>query len=106
MSKRRKPTGSTGFVSYREDGRGPRYQRLPFPESKADIERMILDGCLRALAGSGDNPYALAGEPAQNEENNFDFTLPTARGPEYLDLVEVADLSRSKGSYEAASDVL
>ena len=44
----------------------------------------------------------MVGEPVQNAEDHFDFTLPTASGQTYLDLIEMAPLEQVRGSYDRA----
>ena len=71
-----------------------------FPESKAGIESSIIDGAIRTQRATGINPWDITEDPKQLEENNLDFELLTARGPEHLDLVEYAPLDRYGGRYE------
>lgn len=76
----------------------------PFPDDKEAIERFIVAGTLTAAKFMRYNPYNLAGEPVQNPENDFDFTLPTKSGSEYLDLAEVAPLDGVRGYANAPAN--
>ena len=51
------------------------------------------------------NAKPLFGNPRPNEENDFDFTVSTARGDAYLELMEVAPLAAFGGSYEDAAAI-
>lgn len=73
-----------------------------FPRTKEDIEQHLLDSMLCASKKSGLNPYHLVGIPDKNPENDFDFTLPTVAGDEYLDLMEVAPLDVYRCTHETA----
>ena len=86
--KHKKPTGEMGGVRF---GRSSGYVPIEFPTEKEDIERLMLrltlsDDSIR------DDHYGLTGDPRQNPEDDFDFTLPTSTGDHYLDLTEVAPL--------------
>jgi hypothetical protein len=94
---RRKPRGINGLLRL-TTGRPPEFLRVEHPDEKDAIERSILAGGINAAVAQSVPLYELVGEPVQNEENHFDFTLPTAHGDEYVDLVEVV----LPGGYEAA----
>jgi hypothetical protein len=103
---KKKPTGHlwVAYSDMREDG-GWGMVQVEFPDEKAAIERFILQLTLDSLRSGGLDIYQLAGEPIQNPEDDFDFTLPTASGDEYLDLMEVALLGGMKitgSSYRGA----
>jgi hypothetical protein len=72
------------------------------PDTKADIERRILSHARAAAETQGRSLYDLVSEPIQNAENDFDFTLETTSGRQYLDLVEVV----LAGGYEGASNAI
>lgn len=83
----KKPVGELGSINA---GAGSlQYQRAAIPETKEEIERWALDSALRAAKQVGAALYDLIGEPARNEKSHFDFSLPTATGTDYLDLMEV-----------------
>jgi hypothetical protein len=71
----------------------------PLPTEKSGIEARILDLTLKAAEFMKIDLYNLVSPPVQNDENNFDFTLDTASGTEYLDLVEIV----LEGGYDGAS---
>lgn len=89
-----------------ELGRDPTFHEIVLPHEKAEIEAAILQAGLATAALSGQDPYQLLQQPTQNDENHFDFTLRTAQGEEYLDLMEAAPLQHYGGSYEAVPQVL
>lgn len=105
MSKRRprKPRGKIGTLRL---GKPASYIEIRLPDFKADIEKVILQNALAAAAAQKTDLYALTGPPIQNGENDFDFTLPSARGDEYLDLMEVAPLHEFGGSYDKSPQVI
>lgn len=103
-NEKRKPTGTIGDLTLYPDGRRPKFTPIQFPTSKAEIESQILHTTLEVARKSGLNPYDLDRDPEQNPENSFDFTLPTAHGEQYLDLMEVAPLEGIGGSYKKAQD--
>jgi hypothetical protein len=101
MKKRRKPTGTTGVVNVSIDATGSRaeFVKTGFPDEKGAIEEQILTGTLRTARAMGLNLYQGTADPAKNDENDFDFTFPTANGKEHIDLVEV--MLSPKGGYDA-----
>ena len=68
------------------------------PDAKDGIERTMLDIALVAAEAQKIALYDLSDSPKQNAEADFDFTLPTLDGNEYLDLVEVV----LAGGYQSA----
>ena len=78
------------------------FQPLPFPKDKAKLEQFIVKFVSHGLRTRGHNPYKLTGEPIQNPESDYDFTLRTVSGTEYLELMEVAPLEGVGGSYKKA----
>jgi hypothetical protein len=90
-AKRYKPTGQLGSLTIRPGF--AEYRRHNAPRSKEDIEKWALSAALRAARSRGLNLYNLLAEPFQNIENHFDFTLTTANGEEYLELMEVGLLA-------------
>ncbi len=79
----RKPRGLNGPLRVTT---GAKAELLPneLPADKAGIERAILNGALVASSTQQIPLYELVSGPEQNGENNFDFTLPTSTGNEYL----------------------
>lgn len=87
---RRKPTGSVGHISVDADSAS--FVTVRFPDSKADIERYILDRAIATAKSEQRNLYSLLEPPTQNSESDFDFTLRTRKGIAFLDLMEFAPL--------------
>lgn len=81
---------------------GARFESTKLSGTKAEIESQILQAAITNSQKKGFDLYALVGEPKQNEEDDFDFTLPTGAGIQYLDLMEVAPL-RGTGSHSKAA---
>lgn len=79
-------------------GRDPELLPYQLPAEKAGIEWRILDLALKAGESQKISLYGLVGAPIQNPENDYDFTLPTVAGTEYLDLIEVV----LKGGYQGS----
>lgn len=99
-----KPTGNRGPI--RIYGTFPdikvEYQRVEFPQEKAEIEAFIVDGFLRSLDGTAilQAPFH---DLRQNKTDDFDFTDVAASRPTHLELVEIAPLEGERGGYSAAS---
>lgn len=101
-----KPIGRTGLFrsKVKEDGtvQGT-YERIEFPTSKPEIEKLIADWFVGSMAKAaisfGEQP--MFSEATPNSENDFDFTVSTAKGAVYLELQEAAPLN---GPYENAPD--
>jgi hypothetical protein len=100
--KPRKPTGTIGPIIIGPHDRGVEFRPIDFPTDKAEVERYIMTFVISGLRKTGTNFYKLVGNPVQNPEDDFDFTLPTKSGKEYLELMEVAALDHVGGSYNAA----
>jgi hypothetical protein len=98
----KKPTGQIGPLLTIARDRSSSFTPIKWPESKLELERYILAHAVRSAANAGSNLYDLSGEPKQNPEQDFDFTLQTARGLEYLDLMEIAPLAWVGGPHHKA----
>jgi len=105
MTKRRskKPSGTIGSIIINPAEKTAELQSLPFSNDKAKLEQYFVTFVTRGLRRRGSNMYNLTGEPIQNPESDYDFTLPTVSGTEYLELMEVAPLEGVGGSYQKAS---
>jgi hypothetical protein len=83
---------------------GASYRSLKLPTSKEEIENWVLSRALRAADAAGLRPYALAGTPIRNAENDLDFTLPTEAGEDFLDLMEIVILPKgARGHRDGAT---
>lgn len=100
--KPKKPTGAIGPVVITSHNRSAAFRPIDFPKGKAEIERYIVKFVISGLRNTGTNFYNLVGDPVQNPEDDFDFTLPTKSGKEYLEFMEVAALGHTGGSYDTA----
>src|SRR4051812_1734477 len=69
-------------------GAPPEFIPHELPDQKDQIEMAILRQALDAASAQQIELYDLQEEPIQNAENDFDFTLRTPAGNEFLDLVE------------------
>jgi hypothetical protein len=98
----RKPSGSIGPIVMNPADGSAEFQALNFPTDKAELERYVVKFVVSGLRRMGTNFYALVADPVQNPADDFDFTLPTKAGKEYLELMEVAALENVGGSYDAA----
>ena len=78
------------------------FQPIRFPKDKAKLEQFIVKFFTQVLRRSGQYPDDLIGDPIQNPESDYDFTLKTVSGTEYLELMEVAPLEGVGGSYQNA----
>jgi hypothetical protein len=99
MKKPRKPTGITGSLRL-ESGKEPAFQQVEFPKSKAEVERHIAESFAATPADLGFKIIRIS----SNSENDLDFQLETDGGRVYLELMEIAPLELTKGSYEEASN--
>ena len=102
VERRQKPTGSQGWYRLGAPGEDPplTVTRGKIIGTKEEIEAEIVTRAMSALKQSGQDPYHLNGAPTQNLECDFDFTLRTERGTEFLELTEFAPLNIVGGSYE------
>lgn len=100
--KRLKPRGRLGAIVIGSAPRGAGYQPLDLPATKEEIEEYVLAGAIAACAAKGATLYHLVASPERTRESDFDFTLRTKRGIEYLELTEVAPLQRTGKSYDRA----
>lgn len=98
----RKPAGMIGPIRMRLADKSAEFTPIRFPKDKAERERYIVTFVTQGILKRGDDPYQLTGNPVQNPESDFDFTLPTVAGTEYLDLMEIAPLDTVAGSYADA----
>ena len=100
----KKPRGKMGHLQLgsAKDPDSVEFVPIELPRSKPEIEQWILAAALSAAGKAMLKPYDLTGEPVQNPEQDFDFTLPTPRGAEFLDLVELAPLQALAGRYDNA----
>jgi hypothetical protein len=92
----RKPTGTSGPLHVTADG--AEFLQLEFPKTKEDIEKFIVKAF---VANSGSMPLQIS-EYMQNRQNDFDFSVETAEGPKFLELMEIAPLENLHGSYDKA----
>jgi hypothetical protein len=89
-----KPQGTSGPISTGSDGSS--WKVIPFPDDKAERENLIaglfVTGFSNWVATQSEPSLAPFGEPAQNEEDDIDFTIPTALGDMAMELAEFAPL--------------
>jgi hypothetical protein len=97
--KHRKPTGEVGYLTVPPNCGEQPFRRFVFPTQKEEVERCILAGVLETCRLRGVDPYGLTGEPVRNPEDDFDFTLPTTAGTQYLDLAEFAPIDGRTGAH-------
>ncbi|MCI0487476.1 MAG: hypothetical protein L0229_12855 [Blastocatellia bacterium] len=100
--KPKKPTGTIGPIIITPHDRSAEFCPIDFPTDKAEVERYIVPFVIDGLRKTGTNFYKLVENPIQNPEDDFDFTLPTESGKEYLELMEVAALDHFGKFYDAA----
>lgn len=101
--KRKKPTGETlvTHVAAGPDGVMLKCSVLKYPEVKEDVERFIAEKFLATCAAKGHLPYTVS-ELRQNVQDDLDFTLATATGDRYLELMELAPFHGVKGGFSQA----
>lgn len=98
--KIKKPSGDSGYVNITD--RGFTIEKIVYPENKEDLEDYILKRFIYNLKSNKTNIYNLKENPIRNDENDFDYTLNTFDGIEYLDLMEIF-VNLGKGGFESAS---
>src|SRR5262249_1480539 len=76
------------------------------PSGKRDRERFVAGLAVSTAAGEGKRLYHLVQPVQQNPENGFDFTLPTERGPENLELLEIAPLPGTASAFPRGSGIV
>src|SRR6266849_5170275 len=95
----RKPTGKIGHLSLDPTALTADFVTVNFPSRKTEIEQYVLDCAITTARKTNHNFYRLTGAPLRNAEQDFDFSLPTESGTEYLDLME---MKPSSGPYQTA----
>ena len=94
--KPRKPVGVSGAIWV--TSAGPKFQTVPFPETKEEIEAYIAQSFSSQVLPGG----LVIRSIHQNKQNDFDFTVKTSEGSKFLELMEIAPLENLRGSYELA----
>jgi hypothetical protein len=97
--KPKKPTGVAGPTLIDLGKRVNSFNPLVFPPTKPEIEKLVLHAALASNRRLREH-YGIVGEPKQVREQDYDFTLPTATGETYLDLMEFAPLRKTGRSYD------
>ena len=92
----RKPTGTLGPIQVSADE--AQFLQIEFPRTKEEIEEFIVKSFVR----SSESLSPRISSYAQNSQNDFDFSIETAEGRKFLELMEVAPLENLRGSYEKA----
>jgi len=98
-TERRKPVGESGVLTIGPERQSAEYKGIHYGGTKIGIENYFLEVTLASARKKGVNLYNLTEKPVQNLEDDFDFTLNTQFGKQYLDLMEVAPLEEIDGSY-------
>jgi hypothetical protein len=100
-TKKRKPTGITGpvRVDLVPGHTSVKFQMVQFPGSKSEIEAAIVRAFLAAEQGVLLAPLL---DVRPNPECGFDFTDFAATIPTYVELMEIAPLEGTGGSYATA----
>lgn len=93
--QRRKPTGKSGVL--RVGASKQEFVPIAYGKSKEEIEEFFLNAAMRYGLGQS---LGIVGAPSRNEEHDFDYTIQTGRGVEYVDLMEFAPLGKAGGSYD------
>ncbi len=97
----RKPSGRTGPFEVQYDGAASldlKWNRIPFPETKEEIEACVVQGFLGTAIWQGILSRGV--RAAQNPTDDFDFCLDGDGSCRYLELMEVAPLD---GPYASAA---
>jgi len=97
-SKPKKPSGKMGALSI--GPAGFRFESIPWPAVKDQLEDFVLTAAIRSAREAGTNLYELEQDPVRNPEQDFDFTIHTRAGIQYLDLMEIAPLRDVRGPHE------
>jgi hypothetical protein len=92
---KRKPRGQLGYICVGSDAA---FHAVALPQSKEDIECWIVEHARDVAADSP--PFHRGTDPIRNPEDHFDFTLRTASGDEFLDLMELVILPVGARGYE------
>jgi hypothetical protein len=103
----KKPTGKNGVtrVAINSDGKPEAsFIANEYPVEKGDIEERIVNSFI-ASANSDLSRHGerfLLSNPRKNDLDDFDFTIESANGDSYLELMEAAALKGVKGGYKNA----
>lgn len=99
-----KPVGTTGVTKLTFAGGAATsdFQKLEFPKTKGEIEKLIVGGFVRSIGDSSLLPSRIANY-VQNRENDLDFTITLENGDlKLMELMEVAPLENVPGAYDSA----
>lgn len=103
MKRRRsKPRGEIGPIVIDPEGQSTGFTPVDLPDSKEEIEQFIVNLALKVEPMLGELLYGLVDEPRRTRESDFDFTLKTKSGNQYLELTEIAPLELTGGRYDGA----
>jgi len=103
MSKPQKPTGTSGPIRLTTglNGGQAEFVQLSWPKTKGDIEDFIVRGFLNTANKQG-ILHASIESLKRNALDDFDFTVTTASGPGYIELMEIAPLEHFGTTYSQA----
>jgi hypothetical protein len=92
MASRSKWSGAIGpLILSTETGRATtEWQRIAFPEGKAEIEEFIANQFVAAFNRASPLQSLIIKGLRPNDENSLDFTLSTSEGDKWLELMEIA----------------
>ncbi len=98
----KKPRGHVGSVTVGRDIGGMRYEAVPFPETKEEIERLVIETFNRALDPATREKFGITGFTKIPVENDLDCRVHSMRGDWLMDLVECVPANLSRGGHETA----
>src|SRR5262249_155400 len=93
------PIGEPGPPPISADGNFS-WQRIQFPERKADVERLVVEVFLNEVRSVFPIETAVP-----NAENDFDFSLETPRGTIQLELAEIVVPGAGSTPFESRRSV-
>lgn len=96
---RSKPLGEIGPILISPEGQSSGFRRVDLPDGKEEIEQFIVNLALKVEPRLREL-YGLIDEPERTRENDFDFTVKTKSGNQYLELTEIAPLELTGGRYD------
>ena len=98
----KKPRGYVGSVTVGQEVGGMRHEAVPFPETKEEIERLVIETFGRALDHTTREKFGITGFTKLPDENDLDCRVHSTRGDWLMDLVECVPAKLGGGGHEIA----
>lgn len=99
----KKPKGQIGPIKYSASADSVKFDEIPLPDTKEEIEKYIVDLFIRTGRSQFRENF-FVDRPIQNLAGDFDFDVVTPKGKAYLELMEIAPLELYKTTHDKAPE--